>query len=152
MHGQECVPLGVVVPPAAVTLLRFCQSVKSPFKLHFSGSRIRLVYLDFSMLNGCLFKNTKLFDVVLAGARIDTCNFSGSDIVRCNFCGIQCTETLFDESDLYASRFIASSLNRIGFKDCNLKQVRFEHAQISEADFRYSNTEDAFFQKKAQNL
>jgi uncharacterized protein YjbI with pentapeptide repeats len=89
---------------------------------------------------------------VFAGARIENCDFSGSDIVRCNLCGVQCADTLFDESDLYASRFIASSLNRVGLKDCNLKQARFEHARVSEADFRYSNTEDAFFEAKVHKF
>ena len=108
----------------------------------FAGCRFRLVYMDFSRLEGCSFKGSSLHAVVLAGSRI-------TELVGCNLSGINCRDTVFDESDLYASRFISAVLTKVGFKDCNLKQVRFEHAAISDTDFRYSNTEDAYFEKTA---
>jgi uncharacterized protein YjbI with pentapeptide repeats len=114
-------------------------------RIRFDECNLRLVFLDFAVLEECSFAGAKAYGLVLGGASIISSSFTGAEMLRSNFTGLQARQVAFDGSDLYGSRFTGSKLQAVTFRDCNLKRVRFERCSLDGVDFRSSNTEEAFF-------
>jgi uncharacterized protein YjbI with pentapeptide repeats len=109
-----------------------------------TDSVFRLCFFDFVRMDSCTAHNLDAQNLVLAGAKINSCDFEGSNLIQVNFNNAICRDTVFNSSDLYNSRFIGAVLENVGFVDCNLKNVDFKSSRRENVNFKYSNLGAAF--------